>query len=269
MAFCNVEFRSRSLTRPVSFHLLWPNDIPPQFVRDNLHYRRPCKTLFLLHGYTAGSSEWLSCSPVMELSAKYNLAVVMPSGDISFYLDGKGTGMAYGQYIGQELPQYLKANFGLAAGPENAIIAGESMGGFGALHTALAYPDNFGAAIALSSALLIHEVAKMTPSTPCNGTADYDYYKTTFGDPAEVEAGPNNPETLVRQLKASGKALPRLFMACGAEDFLLERNRAFRDFLQKEDVPVSYHESPGVHNFVFWNQWIEPAVQWALGVKPE
>lgn len=89
MANLDITFRSQSLTRPTTFHLIWPNDVPPDMKAQNPHYGRPCKTLFLLHGYTAGYKEWPSCSPIWELAMKYNLAVVCPDGGISFYLDGK------------------------------------------------------------------------------------------------------------------------------------------------------------------------------------
>lgn len=265
MANLDITFRSQSLTRPTTFHLIWPNDVPPDMKAQNPHYGRPCKTLFLLHGYTAGYKEWPSCSPIWELAMKYNLAVVCPDGGISFYLDGKGAGTAWCRYVSEELPTYLQQNFGLADGPENTFVGGESMGGFGALHTALSRPETFGCAIALSSALIIHQVASMRRSSgPVPAMADYDYYTSTFGDPAGVEDSANNPETLVKRLLAAGKAVPRLFMACGTEDFLIENNRAFHDFLMETSVPVSYHEAPGVHNFEFWNQWIEPGIRWAL-----
>ena len=54
MANLDITFRSQSLTRPTTFHLIWPNDVPPDMKAQNPHYGRPCKTLFLLHGYTAG-----------------------------------------------------------------------------------------------------------------------------------------------------------------------------------------------------------------------
>ena len=55
-------------------------------------------------------------------------------------------------------------------------------------------------------------------------------------------------------------------MACGTEDGLLENNRELRDFLQEKGVEHVYHESPGIHNWVFWNQYLEPAIQWMLEV---
>lgn len=267
MANFEVNYRSVCLTRPVHFHVFLPNDFPPQFAGASPHYQRPVKTVFVLHGYTADSGEWLYGSNIVSLAMKYNLALVLPNCDVSFYLDRKGTGFSFGKFIGEELPGYVTKTFGLAAKREDTIIMGESMGGFGALHTALAYPARFGSAIALSSALIVHQVAKMTPDMPDDGMADFAYYQTIFGEPNAVEASEKNPETLVKKLKAAGTPLPDLFMACGTEDFLLEHNRAFHTFLQEENVPVSYHEAPGTHNFEFWNQWTEPALQWALGEK--
>jgi S-formylglutathione hydrolase FrmB len=31
-----------------------------------------------------------------------------------------------------------------------------------------------------------------------------------------------------------------------------------------EKVDVTYIESPGVHNWAFWNEYLEPAIQWML-----
>lgn len=94
--------------------------------------------------------------------------------------------------------------------------------------------------------------------------ADYAYYLETFGDPEKILTSSNNPEMLVKNLKDQGKEIPRLFMACGTEDFLLDQNRQFYQFLEREQVPVKYMEDSGVHDWSFWNKMIDPAIQWAL-----
>ena len=88
----------------------------------------------------------------------------------------------------------------------------------------------------------------------------------TFGEPSKVLDSKNNPETLVKNLKAEGKAIPRLFMACGTEDFLLNQNREFHQFLVDQKVPVKYVEDTGAHDWPFWNKMIEPAIRWALEI---
>lgn len=269
MSTIHAEFHSNALTRPADFWMFLPEKLPEELFGQNPHYSRPPKALILLHGYTGSCSDWLYHSPAAELSMKYNLAIVMPTGGISFYLDRPGVGNAYCRFVGEDLPNYLSSTFGLAKNKQDTFIAGNSMGGFGALHTALAYPERFGCGIGLSSALIIHQVAGMKPDASIhkrNIMADYAYYLETFGEPAKVLDSKNNPETLVKNLKAEGKAIPRLFMACGMEDFLLNQNREFHQFLVDQKVPVKYVEDTGAHDWPFWNKMIEPAIRWALEI---
>ncbi|MDE7299308.1 MAG: hypothetical protein K2N94_10850, partial [Lachnospiraceae bacterium] len=79
-----------------------------------------------------------------------------------------------------------------------------------------------------------------------------------------VEESDANPETLLLRLKREGRRIPGIFMVCGTEDFLLERNRAFHRFLQQEGIPVFYEESAGSHNMQFWDPKLEPAIRWLL-----
>ena len=264
MALITLQFQSTSLCRPARVQVLLPNDIPEEMARENEHYKRPAKTLVLLHGYAGSCDDWLTGGRVQEISGKYNLAIVMPSGENSFYLDQKGTGRAYGTLVGKELIEYLRKTFGIAMSAADTFIGGLSMGGFGALHTGLLYPENYSGIIALSSALIAREVMNMKEGEG-NGVADYDYYRTTFGEPAELETSENNPEYVVKKRLERGESIQPIFMACGTEDFLLAKNRQFRDFLKEQGVDVDYHESPGIHDWRFWNECLEPGVMWMLG----
>ena len=49
-----------------------------------------------------------------------------------------------------------------------------------------------------------------------------------------------------------------------SEDFLLEHNREFKRFLDDNAVPHVYYESPGGHDYDFWNQYVEKAIRWML-----
>ena len=69
-------------------------------------------------------------------------------------------------------------------------------------------------------------------------------------------------EHQIRKLKAEGKAIPGIYMACGTEDFLIENNRAFHRFLEDEKIPHEYHEGKGIHDMVFWSEYIRKAVEW-------
>ena len=266
MALFQIDYFSVSLSRIINFNILIPNDIPSGMSAGNPHYLRGVKTLFLLHGYSGSNRDWLFSSAASELSIKYNLAMIMPSGENSFYLDGKGTGKAFCRFVGEELVQYTCKTFGLSDKKEDIFIGGYSMGGFGALHTALAYPDTFGKAVALSSALIIHDIKNM-PMDSHDGFADYDYYQSVFGDLKNLDTSENNPEYVIRKLKDAGREIPGIFMTCGTEDFLIEQNRALYQFLCNENIDVNYQEHPGAHNWDFWNRYMEPAILWLLNIE--
>lgn len=253
MAYFTVKFNSTALNRPAVFYMFIPND---RFPVSAEYSKRPMKTLYLLHGYTMSGWNW-----VPELLAeKYNFAVVAPSGENSFWLDGAATGHKYCTFVGKELPDYITKTFGLSDKPEDNALLGLSMGGFGALHTALKYPERFGKAGAMSSALIVREVAKMKPGDG-NGHANYDYYRECFGEPSEVLNSEANPEYLIEKLLNEGKKLPEIYMSCGTEDFLLNENRAFHKFLTEKGVAHEYIESAGNHDFTFWSEYTAKFVE--------
>lgn len=137
------------------------------------------------------------------------------------------------------------------------------MGGFGAIHTALAYANTFGKVFALSSALITNKLKHMKEGFT-GGMADYDYYVTVFGDLLKVDESGNSPEHLIRSMKQENLVLPSIYMACGTEDLLLDENREFYQFLKEQRIEVQYHESQGMHNWLFWNQYLEPSIEWIL-----
>ncbi len=253
MADFTVRFFSKALKRDVSFLMVIPNDIRMDYPRNDLkRMDRPMKTLFLLHGYNGAAFNWLPGN----LAEQYNFAVVIPSGENSFWLDCLPTGWQFATFVGVELVEYARKTFHLAMTAEDTYLMGFSMGGFGALHTALAYPETFSKTAALSSALIHNGVAQMKEGE-ANEIANYDYYRMCFGDPGKLAESDNNPEYLIKKLIAAGKKIPEIFMACGTEDFLLEPNRAFHKFLEDQKVEHVYLESKGIHDMKFWQEYAE------------
>ena len=261
MSNLTIHFSSGCLRRPVTFQMYLPYDQDPNSPDANTEYsKRNTKTLFLLHGYTGDAGNWVP----EYLANRYNFAVVIPSGENSFWLDGISTGHKFCSFLGEELPAFIRKTFNLAQSRDDTYIMGLSMGGFGALHTALYYPDVFGKAAALSSALIVHEVAEMKEGSG-NDVANYEYYRECFGEPSKLLESDNNPETLVKKLKAEGRVLPQIFMSCGTEDFLLENNRQFHRFLEEEKIEHVYEEEPGNHDMDFWTRYVEKFVPLMFG----
>lgn len=257
MADLTVRFYSKCLIRPTTFKMFLPNDSREGEAKKDEH---PIYTIFLLHGYTGDGDNWIPT----YLAEKYHLAVVCPSGENGFWLNGMSTGHSFQSFIGEELVEYIRKTFGLAMTKETTGIMGMSMGGFGALHTALAYPETFGRAFAFSSALIVHDIAHMKEGES-NPVANYAYYHECFGDLETVEESENNPEVLVKECKAKGKKIPEIYMSCGTEDFLLEPNRAMHQFLEKEGIKHVYQESRGGHDMEFWAEYAKKYIEMVWG----
>lgn len=255
MAQLIIDFYSNSLCRPVQFKMIIPNDFSDHWEPEQKRKGQRMKTLFLLHGYTGAAGNWVP----EYLAAMYNFAIVMPNGENGFWVDGISTGHKYGTFVAVELVDYIRKTFGLAMNADETYIMGMSMGGYGALRTALAYPDRFGKTAPLSSAILIHSKAHMKPGDP-DEHANYEYYRECFGDLETIEQSRNNPEVLVDEILAEGKRMPEIFMACGSEDFLLDRNRAFHQFLEDRKVKHYYFESKGGHDVQFWDEYAKKFV---------
>jgi S-formylglutathione hydrolase FrmB len=263
MAFTQIDFYSESLKRTVTFNALIPNDLMEFMKKDNKYYERPMKTLYLLHGYSASNKDWLFGSRIQELSLQYNLAVIFPTGENSFYVDASRTDAAFGTFVGKELVEYTRKLFRLSEKREDTFIGGLSMGGFGAIRNGLKYSETFGKIVGLSSALIIHNIKNKTEGF-VDGIADYYYYTSVFGSLDKLEESDNNPETIINNLIKEEKDIPGIYMACGTEDFLIQENRVFQAFLQSKQVKVDYIEDAGVHDWDFWNRYLEPSIQWLI-----
>lgn len=258
MAFFNVRFFSNELERPVAFEMYIPNDPRTYLHQEPGPYAdRPMKVLFNLHGYTGSGS----IGGITNLCDHYNFAVVAPNGDNAFWLDGQSRAHNYGRLVGIELVDYIRKTFGLAMRPEDTYVMGLSMGGFGSIRTALRYPDRFGKLGAMSSALLVNGLIGMKKENE-KRPGDFAYYTECFGDLDKLAESESNPEYLVKRILAEGGKMPQMYICCGTEDFLIENNREFHAFLDKQGVEHIYRESAGGHDVVYWGENSEKIIKW-------
>jgi S-formylglutathione hydrolase FrmB len=262
MATGRMEFHADTIMQHANFCYVLPNDFIMEEIKDPRHYDRPAISLILLHGLTGTDTDWLYGGVAQEMSKQYNLAVFMPTAGNFFYLDRGYDGGNYASFIGDELPNYIRKTFGYCQTRETTIIAGLSMGGFGAIHTALAFPETFSSCIGVSSALVVRGIGE-------NGKGNDDVLPDLmvmdiFGDPADLLMSDKNPEVLYRQLKANGTKIPGIYFAIGTEDSLYGCNQDFRYFLEKENADFFYEEGPGEHNWDFWNTYLPKGIEWAI-----
>lgn len=262
MAIIDVNFFSNSLARQVSYKAIIPVDgaiFPGRPAKEV----KPFKTLYLLHGLFGDFTDWLVKSRIALYAEEHNIAVIMPSGENGFYVDHEAFRSYYGEYIGKELVEETRKLFHLSHNREDTFIAGLSMGGYGALRNGLKYYNNFSAIAALSSALIIDAAVTSTEENPFV-FGKRSYFEAVFGNVEALKGSDKDVEALVKKIKQEGGAMPRLYLACGTEDSLIENNRKLRDFLVSEDIKHIYEEGPGVHDWKFWDEYIKKAVLWLV-----
>ncbi len=251
MALIQMSYLSKALFRTVPVNVILPVDkisIPG----GNYEDRAPYKTLYLLHGLIGSYIDWVSGTRIQRFAEENNLAVVMPSGDNSFYVDSTIPNNDYGTFIGEELVDITRKMFPLSDKREDTFIAGLSMGGFGALRNGLKYADTFGYIGALSSAA--HVLENVDHGIP--GVQE------VFGDFEKAKNSDKNPRVILEELVREKREIPKIYMACGLQDDLLEANREYRDMFKKAGADLTYVEEDGGHEWDFWDRQIKKAIEW-------
>ncbi len=212
-------------------------------------------TLYLLHGLFDDHTTWQRRTSIERYVEGLDLAVVMPAVQRSYYTD-MAAGGRYWTFISEEVPYVAHSLFHLSARREDTFTAGLSMGGYGAFKLALTFPERYCAAASLSGAL---DVARMALDPKSGWLAEAP---AIFGDPARVNGSPNDLFYLAKKLAASKGLKPRLYQWCGTEDFLYKDNVRFHQQAQKLGLALDYFESPGSHEWKYWDQQIQVVLEW-------
>lgn len=238
---------------------------------------KPLRSLYLLHGYSGSHSDWLRGSSIQELAQMHRIAIFCPSGENSFYIDDVKRDALYEQFICKELVEFTRRAFNLSKTREDTYIGGLSMGGYGAIRNGLKNSDVFGGILAFSSALITDGISHM-PDEPQPAPAGQgggmgmspDYFIHTFGTPSKIMGSDVDPKALAKKLM-DDPSLPRpkMYMACGSEDFLIEPNRDLHKYLEGIGFEHYYVEGHGTHSWEYWNKHITRSLDWWEGKTPE
>lgn len=228
--------------------------------------------LYLLHGCCDNYTSWTRETDVANIPALRHVLVVMPEAGVAgwytnFWNDGAGGPPEWETFHLHELLQILQRGYG--AGPKR-VIAGLSMGGFGALSYAARNPGMFRAAASFSG--VVHPL--MDASFWLDGFfgmggQDPD---SVFGDPVAQQDvwKAHDPYYLANKLRHT-----RLFIASGngqaggpfntepdsLEALIFQENVALQDRLNALNVPATYYfYGPGNHNWPYWQRDLHQAL---------
>lgn len=257
MAFLQVQFYSKTLNVCSTANVILPEPDLGIGVDASL-VGAPPKVLYLLHGYSDDHSIWMRRTSVERYASRHNLAVIMPAVNHSYY-NNEVHGERYWDYVAHELPATMHRFFRLSDKPEDTFVAGLSMGGYGAMKLALTYPERFGAAASFSGAV---DIASMR-SRGKERNIDAD---RIFGEDRKI-AGTEADLFYLLEKNADAPHKPKLYVACGMNDFLYPQHVRFIPALEQNNWDVTRYDKPDTpHSWAFWDEEIAKFIPWMLSL---
>ena len=255
MALINCDFFSEVLGISTSMCVILPQNTTRQIGMEGSSKRDKYPTLYLLHGLSDDQSIWTRRTSIERYVSELGIAVIMPAGNRSFYTD-MAHGYNYWTFISEELPAIARSFFHLSDKREDNFVAGLSMGGYGAFKLALRCQDKFAAAASLSGGLGIVD------SLQKKSSLDNNELVNVFGDLSKVKGSSEDLFYLAKKASENSSYKTKLYQCCGTEDFLYEENVKFRDYAKSLSLDLTYDESPGIHEWGYWDAQIQKVLKW-------
>lgn len=212
---------------------------------------RKFPTLYLCHGGTGDSTTWYRNTQLELFLNEKNMMSVSIDAPETFYCDMK-YGRPYFTYLTEEIPRLIQSLFPSSPLRKDNFIMGFSMGAHGAMKAALRCPEKFAAVMSISGA---KDQVKMRELAEQRGIkASFDLIDAAFGPKETVRGGENDLIHLAKQLAESDVTPPKIFTACGTEDYGLELCTEFHEYLNSLELDNTFITQPGIHDYFFANR---------------
>ena len=230
------------------------------------------KVAYLLHGIHGDNDTWIENTMLPIYSREKNIVFVMPSALRSFYTD-TASGQKYFSYVSDELPHIMKSVFHITTNRKETAVIGCSMGGYGALKIGLSRPESFGFIGAFSSAILtlkeyldeFKTEEQIAEQRVIWGDQMVNDMMAVFGSTGKYDPKDDVFE-LAKDVEKS-EFDPKIYMACGLQDYLYEENDVFQKKMKTLDLDFKYEEWDGEHNWVFFDQALRKAIRLFDNIK--
>jgi enterochelin esterase-like enzyme len=224
-----VQFHSQALDRDMPYLIY----LPPGYGLQNKRY----PAVYLLHGAGQRVDEWLSYGIVetadrlIDSSQISPVLLVMPLGDLGYWVNHVEDGPRWGDYVADDLVQQVDATFRTKAEARYRAIGGISMGGYGALVNAFNNPQVF------------HHVAADSPALHPEGSLAF---LGTGDDYAQ-----RDPVSLAGSVDLNGLGI---WLDMGASDPWLPRVTQLDHALNTRGIVHSWTLGDGGHDGGYWQR---------------
>jgi diacylglycerol O-acyltransferase/trehalose O-mycolyltransferase len=260
-----VTIRSAALRRSASFQLL----TPPGF---STTADRRWPVLLLLHGAEDGPSQWTRKAAIIERCEQLDALVVLPqAGPVGYYTNWElpaadGTTPRWEDFHLDELPAVLETRYRASS---RRVVAGVSMGGYGAVVYAAKRPGMFVAAVSYSG--MLHTTRRGMPSfIALLMLRGHEHRHALWGSPRRNRRRwlESDPHHLAQQLRgtdlyisrADGRPHPDDDVPRGAgwlERFFATSTESLIRRLDELGIPATVSRGDGVHEWPTWRRELD------------
>ena len=278
--------------------------LPPSYAT-NTSRRYP--VAYYLHGMWGDEWNWVRAGSIdrtldsLTAGGLPEMIVIMPDGDDGWYTTWNNLGNnaecrrgkpprrqseavddycvpwpKYDDYIARDLVARVDSIYRTIPSRSARAIAGLSMGGYGAVSLALAYPDVFSAAASHSGVLsplyrgphpfgkppryAMNEAELRTNAGGLWSAMLLAFGRDTMGwwprDPGRRAARYGSDER---------RAMPALMIDVGTQDTYADQSRDFHATLERLGVAHTYAERPGAHDWNYWRRHAVESLRWIGG----
>jgi S-formylglutathione hydrolase FrmB len=252
---CNA-LKSRILGEAVHYCVLLP---PSYDSAPAKHY----PVLYFLHGL--GENEqtlfktggWNLIEDLRQQHKVGDFLIVTPEARASFYVNSADGKARYSDFFLQEFMPYIEGKYRIQRERKSRAITGISMGGYGALRFAFAYPEMFSAVSAQSAALMTQSPQELNAAMR-SGSSFGKLMGPVFGNPIDVRHWKENDPFSLARKNNHAIATQAIYFNCGRDDeYDFEVGATALDKqLEEEHIKHEFHLYPGNHSASYFGAHI-------------
>jgi S-formylglutathione hydrolase FrmB len=215
--------------------------------------------LYSLHGLGDNEQSLMNTgawSLIQDLRERHKIGeflIVTPDAARTFYINSRDGRVRYSDFFLQEFMPTIERRYRVRAGRNSRGITGMSMGGYGALRLAFAYPHLF-SSVSAHSAALVAQPPRTSNYGPGEGPPLAGMLGALFGNPIDAAFWNENSPFVLAKKNAAGIARLKIYFDCGSEDsFGFDQGaRAFDQELDTLRVKHEFHIYPGSHGVEYF-----------------
>ncbi len=233
--------------------------LPPSY---DAHPEQRFPVLYWLHGLGQDEQSFVNAGGLAlleDLRGQNRLGdflLVTPDAGHSFYLNSRDGSMRYEDFFIREFMAAIERRFRIE--PERAArgISGVSMGGFGALHMGLKYPELFGSVSAHSAALMEKPPEAMTSG------ARLGFLEDVFGWPVDRAFWERNSVFTAARHAPLDRDW-KIYFDCGSDDDFGfdEGARALDRLLTSRGIRHEFHLYSGGHGWGYFARHLPASLE--------